>query len=135
MKVEEYYLRILIRKSQLKMGGKRDEISKMIKIKYCCIGNRRLADTSKTDRLERRLNKEAGNYEHCKRISTKETSKIKVQIVLNTKRKILSKRTKETRYEEKETISYYNTHNNFNVKQHDREEIKPISLIHRSEWA
>lgn len=29
MKVEEYYLRILIGKRQLKMGGKRDEISKI----------------------------------------------------------------------------------------------------------
>lgn len=60
---------------------------------------------------------------------------MKVQTVLNTKRKILRKRTKKTHYEEKETVSYYNTHNNFNVKQHDRDEIKRIRRIHRSEWA
>lgn len=42
---------------------------------------------------------------------------------------------KNKAYEEKETVSYYNTHNNFNVKQHDRDEIKRIRGIHRSEWA
>lgn len=66
MKVEEYYLGILIRKRQLKMGGRRDEISK-IRPSDCCVGNRRLADTLETDKLQsRRLNKEAGNYKHWK---------------------------------------------------------------------